>query len=557
MSIVNSDLLTGRLNVGSPVGVVDVQSKSRARFIAWFWLFITAGWLTSIWTYRFLPMHDYPTWIYAGRLFSQLIQKQAPSCYSIVPYPVPNTLFVGITGLLDLFLAPETSGKVFLSFSVVLFALGSYRLFGSITTRRDSPLFLLPLLYVFNRSVWVGEISYEFSLGILFLALAYVLAPRDRLRATDIWLIAGFSLLIFFSHAVSYLCWLIVLTLLTVFDSPRFPRFKTLLAISPSLLLMALYILHREKSGPGLAASSFTDVLKSKLEFVSIFSPLHFFDPFYWNDPKPLKLLATVFNFSVVMVVVTLVVIWVLSLRGRAQLAVVQNASPRAVAAAPLVFFAVFFVAPFSAVTRVYDFNGRFLLPAFIVMLASLASNRPRRLLEGTRWALTLAAAAAAITVLAFQFFYVGRVAHELQGVYGVLSQADLSSDFRDVVDNEFEHLDRLVPSGSSSPRLLPVHGTLAYFVQYLRLERPTCVPLFPTTTSIIKTSVAYHPLLSESKTMTQSPGSVVILGPQTRNRVIADLMVDQYETIADTEYVLILRRKAELAKLPTPGRTP
>jgi hypothetical protein len=547
MSIVNSGLLAERLGGASQDGLFDVQSKSRARVIAWFAFALTAGWLTSIWTYRFLPMHDYPTWIYAGRLFSQLIRKQAPSCYGIVPYPVPNTLFVGITGLLDLFLAPETSGKVFLSFSVVLFALGSYRLFGSITTRRDSPLLLLPLLYVFNRSVWVGEISYEFSLGILFLALAYLLSPRDRFRAKDLWLIAGFSLLTFFSHAVSYLCWLIVLALLAVFDSPRFPRFKALLAVSPSLVFLAIYVLRKEKSGPGLAASSFTDVLKSKLEFVSIFSPLHFFDPFYWNDPKLLKLLATAFNFSVVTLVLTLVVIWVWSLRDRTRPAVVQNACPRAVVAAPLVFFAVFLAAPFSAVTRVYDFNGRFLLPAFILMLASLASSRPRRLPEATRWALTLAAATAAMTVLAFQFFYVGRVAHKLQGVYNVLSQAHLSSDFRDVVDNEFEHLDRLAPPAPSGPRFLPVHGTLAYFVQYLRLERPTCVPLFPTTTSIIRTSVVYDPLLSESKTMTQFPGSIVILGPQIRNHVIAGLMPDRYETIADSEYVLILQRRAGL----------
>jgi len=47
---------------------------------------------------------------------------------------------------------------------------------------------------------------------------------------------------------------------------------------------------------------------------------------------------------------------------------------------------------------------------------------------------------------------------------------------------------------------------------------------------------------------MTQFPSAVVILGLQTRNRVIAGLMADRYETIADREYVLILRRKAEAA---------
>lgn len=125
---------------------VNRQPKFQPSCITWFVSALTAGWLASIWILRFLPMDDYPTWIYAGRLFSELIRNAAPSCYSLVPYPVPNTLFVGITGLLDLFVDPETSGKIFLSFSVLLFVVGSYRLIGSMSTRRDSPLLLLPLL---------------------------------------------------------------------------------------------------------------------------------------------------------------------------------------------------------------------------------------------------------------------------------------------------------------------------------------------------------------------------------------------------------------------------
>ena len=438
--------------------------------------------MTFIWTYRFLPMHDYPMWIYAGRVCSQLIRKQAAPCYRIIPWPVPNALFVGVTGLLDLLLAPETSGKIYLSFSVVLFALGSYRLIGSITTRRDSPLFLLPLFYVFHRNVWMGEIGFAFSLGILFVALAHVLTPRDRLRAKDLWLIAGFSLLIFFSHAISYFCWLIFLTLLAVFDSPRFPRSKALLAVSPSLLLMALYLLHREHSGARSAVSWFSVDLRSKLAFFSIFSPLHFFEPFYWSDPEPLKLFATVFNLSVVTVVLTLVALWVWSLAGHTHSFVFPNGSARALAVAPLVFFLVFLVAPFQAATGIQDINQRFVLPAFILMLASLAANRPRRLPEGARRALTLVVAAAATIVLAFQYFYVGRIAHKLQGVYDVISQAHLSSDFRDVAENELEHSERLAPPGPSGPRLLPMHEALGYFAQYLRLDQQTCIPIFSKT---------------------------------------------------------------------------
>ena len=515
----------------------------------------TAAWLTSIWVFRFLPMHDYPVWVYAGRILSQLMRHQAPWCYSVVHIPVPNTWFLGIIGLLDLVLPPEISAKILLSLSVVLYILGSYRLFVAIAGRRDSPLLLLPLLYVFNRSVWVGEISYELSLGILFLALAYVVSIRHRLQARDVWAIAGLSMVIFFSHAVALFCWLMFLTLLAVLDSRRFPRFQTLLAMSPALLLLAYYVGHRGSSSTGLTLTWFGGFLSSKLEFVSIFSPLHFFDPYYWTDPKALKLLATVFNLSVVAAVVTLSILWLASLRHRWGLGVSANDNPRAVVAAPLVFFIVYLLVPFSVLTRVHDFNGRFLLPAFILILASLASYQPERLLAGKRWWPTLAAASAIVIVLAFQFLYVGRVAHKLRGVYDVLTQAHLGSDFRDLADTEFENLGRLAPRPSSGPRLLPVHESLAYFVQYLRLKQSAPIPLFPTTTSIIKTSVVYHPLLDESKRMTEFPGSVVILGLQARNRVIAGLMADRYDTITDTEGVLIMRRKAEYTEPPALDR--
>jgi hypothetical protein len=542
MNLTNSGPASVPVNAARQDNLIDVPSTSRRLFIAWFTLVVTAASVAFIWTYRFLPMMDYPMWIHAGRVFSQLIQKQAAPVYSIVYWPVPNSVFLGISGFLDLFLNPETSGKIFLSVCVVLFVLGAYRLVGSSTTRRDSPLFLLPLLYVFHRGLWVGEMNFSFSLGVLFLAIAHVCSRRDRLRDTDLWTVAGFSLLIFFSHAIAYFCWLIFLALLAVFDLPRIPRPKILFAVSPSLLLMALYVLHRGHSGAGPVESSFTAVLRSKLVFVSVFSPLHFFEPFYYSDPKPFKILATVFNLSTVAAVLALIVIWLWK-AARPANCLLQNGTARTLIIAPLAFFAVFLVAPLAAATGIPDLNYRFLLPAFVVMLAGLASYSPhRRLSERKQWALTSVAAIAVITVLTFQWFYVGRIAQKLQGIHDVISQAQLSSDFRDLAYNDYERLAIPRPSG---PRLFPAHDPLAYFPYYLRLEQSAPARVF--STSILRSSAEYPPLLSKSKTLTQFPSGIVILGLQSSNRLNAALMGDRYQTIADTEYVLILRRKAEV----------
>src|ERR1019366_884216 len=142
----------------------------------------------------------------------------------------------------------------------------------------------------------------------------------------------------FFSHAISYFCWLIFLTLLTVFESSKFPRSRGLLAISPSLFLMAIYLLHRDHAAGGSAAAWFAFDPRAKLRVFSIFSPLHVFEPFYWSDPKPLRLFAAAFNLSVIMLVLILVVIWARSLFRRSSWFGSQNGGARAVAVAPLVF---------------------------------------------------------------------------------------------------------------------------------------------------------------------------------------------------------------------------
>ncbi len=301
--------------------------------------------------------------------------------------------------------------------------------------------------------------------------------------------------------------------------------------------------------------SSVIGDLKSKVVFISIFSPLHFFDPFYWTDPKALKQLATLFNFSIIAVVLFLALVWTQALRRHLRQPQGTDDGTLALLVAPLAFFAVFLFAPFSEFTGVYDLNCRFLLPAFFLILAGLASVPWPDLSGRLRQVLILATAAAAIFVLVFQFFYVGRVAGRLQGVYDVLLQAKLDPNFQAIADNELEHLDYVAPLPRSGPRLLPVHESFAYFVQYLRADHVVCAPLFQTTTSIVRASTPYHSLLRDTelrdtKGMTQLPRSVVILGLQNRNRVIASLIADKYQTVEDTEYVLILQRKPDAANL-------
>ena len=519
----------------------------RSRFIAGIVILITTGWIAFIWSYRFLPMHDYPMWIYVGHVFSQLIRHQAPSGFSIVPWPVPDTLFVGTTGLLDLFLPPEVSGKIWLTLVVGMFALGSYRLVGSLSARRDSPWLLLPLLFVFHRNFWIGEVAFAFSLGVLFFCLSLVLSPKNSWRGRDLWLIAGLSILLFYSHAIAYLCWLIVLALLVLLESRRTPRIKVLLAVFPSLLLTAIYLLtRRPRPVAGAVASWFDFDAKAKLgRALSVLSPIHFFDPFYGSDPRSLKVLAIAFNLATILLGLLLVALWFRNLLRRPFWALELKYGARAMAIAPLVCFLAFLFAPFLAAFGAHDMNERFILPAFIFMLASLSSSTGYALPERAEWSLTLLAAAAVSFVLGFHCFYVGSVAHKLQGAYDAALQAHLNADFRDLGENQFETF-RLTPSDSEGSRLLPVHDAFGFFADYLRLAEPASAPIIQT--SIVATSAQYHPLLDKYNQLTQFPSAIVIFGTQSHNHAVAALMADRYRMTVDAEYVSVLQPKADVS---------
>ncbi len=492
---------------------------------------LTLGWIAFIWSFRFLPSEDYPLWLCAAKVFSRFIHGQSITPYKIVAWPVPNSAFVGIVGLLDLFFSPEVSGKIFLTACAVLYILGAYLLVGSFAPRRDSALLLLPMLFVFHRSVWAGELSFSFGLGFLLFAMAIAL----RVRRLSPLAVFSISIGLFYLHAIPYFSWLIFLGALCLFDSSRLPRVKTLIAVVPSLFLLVLYVLHREHhSGMKMDFGPISTLRKTPL-FWSLFSPLHFFDPFYVSDSHWIKVAAIFFNSCSVAVVILLIGLWTWRFPTRLRR---ENGSVRAVPLTALIFFAIFAVFPFDAFTGVFDFNYRFLLPAFFLVLASLAPVLP------SHRTVKVVIASAAALVLVFNFWHTARISRELAETYEALSQANLDPGFRDVTQNEFEPLAPVAaPNAMTGKRLLPVHESLMYFADYLRLERDWLggnPRMF--TTSFVRSTATYLPLLGEPTWRSVPPCAIVILGIQKQNREVARLLPKEYHVAEETEYLLILK---------------
>ncbi|MGB0061398.1 MAG: hypothetical protein WBP68_14560, partial [Candidatus Binatus sp.] len=94
--------------------------------------------MALIWSHRFLPISDYPDWVFEGSIVAQLLHGSAPASYSLKHYPVPYSGTVALLGVLDLVFPPEMSGKVVLSLCVILFALSSTYLSNSLRGDTDN-----------------------------------------------------------------------------------------------------------------------------------------------------------------------------------------------------------------------------------------------------------------------------------------------------------------------------------------------------------------------------------------------------------------------------------
>jgi hypothetical protein len=504
--------------------------RVKSKFIPAFVLFLTFGWIGFIWSYRFIPMEDYPLWLCAAKVFSQFMHGQTVTSYTLTPWPVPNSAFIGIVGLLDLLFPSEVSGKIFLTICTVLYALGSYLLVGSLTRRRDSALSILPMLFVFHRSVWAGELSFSFGMSLLLVAMA--IALRTSRLSLPITLFISIGL--FYSHAIPYFCWLIFLGALCIFDSTRFRRLKTLITVTPSLCLFGLYALHRDSPSQLNPDFGPMSALRETPRLWSLFSPLHFFGPFYVKDPHWVKTAALCFNVCCIALVAVLISVWLWKLPSRMRR---ESGQVKAVLAAASIYFVVFALFPFKAFTGVFDFNYRFLLPAFCLVLASLVPIFPTRRFHGAD------VACAALCVVIFYFAYIARVSSRLGEMHGVMTQADLGPGFWDITQNEFEP-HAYDYGGNTGRRLLPVHDSLMYFADYVRLEHNWPSRMF--TTSFLRSARSYPPLLGNSKWPSPAPCTIVIFGNQDQDRQIATQLPKTYFVAKESEYLLILKLKTE-----------
>ena len=425
--------------------------------------------LVLIWGHRFLPISDYPDWVFEGSIVAELIQGRTLASYSFKHYPVPYSGTVALLGMLDLVFQPEISGKIVLSLCIVLLALSSTYLLSSLSNDTENPLLLIPLLFVLNTFFFWGELAYLFALSVFFFYCGYLFRRIYRWEPINWWIVGGASIAMFFFHFLPYATAILVTLTLTFAESRTELLSPFVISLAPSIGLTIWYAVKRISLTAIGPAWMFWTPHQFAGRWLAAFSPFPEFLPWLGIQAPWMKVFALL-NLIVAIALTLVVPLCLLSwIRMR----------PR--------YFGVLASAVVCgiAVTAFgYEFEGmispgeRFLYPAVWIGLCWLIGAQLPSRVSGFSRALTLGVIALLACQIVFMQINVGAVSNDLAALYSKLRSADSRTEFCATYETYLRQswdqphrtgLDVFLTNHASAPRL----------PYYLYVERNVEAPIF------------------------------------------------------------------------------
>jgi hypothetical protein len=427
--------------------------------------------LVLIWGYRFLPISDYPDWIFEGSVVAKLLRGQALASYSFKHYPVPYSGTVALLGLLNLILTPEVSGKIVLSLCVVLLACSSTYFLRSLRRDAHNPLMLIPLMFVLNTFFFWGELGYLLSLSILFLYCGYLFRRIYRSEPINWWLIATVSIAMFFFHFVPYATAILVTLTLILVESRIELLSSFAISFAPSIGLSVWYAVARSSLNQMPLHWTFWTLHQFAGRGLAAFSLFPEFLPWLGIQAPWMKVFA-IPNLVVAIVLTLLIPLCILA-------STKKPAKYLGVVASAL-------VCGIAVIAAGYEFEGmvspgeRFLYPALWIALCWLIGvDLPVRVSAISR-VLTIGLLSLLAAQIVFMVINVRAVSNDLASLYSKLQSATSHTEFCDTYETYLQQswdkphrtgLDVLLTNHASAPRL----------PYYLYLEKQVEAPIFQT----------------------------------------------------------------------------
>ena len=519
--------------------IIKQDSKRNSIDLSIYILFVATA-ILFIWFYRFLPMQDYPDWLFQGFLFSEAIKGQAIADYQIISIPVPNIISTLFIGLFSLFLHPEIAGKLFLTTHVFIFTFGSRYLINSLDPKRDSPISYLPFILIFSYPFFHGNINYIFSLGLFFLGTGYLVRHRHNQKYINIWILIAISFLLYFSHGISYCAWLLFMGVFITCNYEKILFKKFLLALAPSLVMLLIYGVYNLAtfditSGIDLRLATFLQSkLKSAFKYFCIF---HSFYPFQDMDNRFMKWFALLnpgFCFGIFMICIY----WLRS----AFKNVITDVSLFITA---LIFIFIFCISPLYFV-GILNPGQRFLYPALWMIFACVAPLFNSKINPKIGQALKITILVVFIFEAVFLFTYVGAISERMEKVYMELKRNKLGDNFYVIDESSFDYENYLQPDHQAYQllSLLPYHHPLIRLRYYINIEERTFAPIIPSGMLSYKRGLKSLNSVSSIVNLTDYPNCIVILGNRRGSYFIANLLRRHYSIFLDSTYSIVMKRK-------------
>lgn len=184
---------------------------------------------------------DLGEWTYQGYVGAWLLRGGESDVAQFMDHPVPYALAQAVLTALQLVLLPVQAAVVYTLVYVLVAAVAIQAVVNRHSLVVAPSAVALTFAVTLSSGFWNGYVGNQLGM-ILF--LVYLGLPRDR--STRWWVVAVFSLLMFFAHALAYAAWGLVALSRAVADR-KVPSF--LLGVAPSISLGLWYVMSTDEGG--------------------------------------------------------------------------------------------------------------------------------------------------------------------------------------------------------------------------------------------------------------------------------------------------------------------
>ena len=202
-------------------------------------ILITVANIILVWAFRFLPLFDYPIWLYEVRIMRAISEPQFMAAYDLVRVPVPNLGFVVPVYFLSFIVSIEVAGKIFLSLCVVGLPWSFWFAVRKLSNNPNTPIAFAAFPFAFSIYFYSGQ-AFLLGLIVLLLMIGSFLPRFEQFSVRD-WILLSLCLVLsYFIHALSFVLAVMVFggAVITVLRS-RVYVFIT--ALIPSLVCLIWY----------------------------------------------------------------------------------------------------------------------------------------------------------------------------------------------------------------------------------------------------------------------------------------------------------------------------